>query len=95
MYQLTYTSVSSSEYGKKYIPLEVETYLLNHSGKDESGYFAPLEYDIQLSHGTASEAEVASADTGRTWVMVENNPQTGHVPVCFHVIRLVLTTCVS
>ena len=43
LYQLTYTSVSSSEYGKKYIPLEVETYLLNHSGKDESGYFAPLE----------------------------------------------------
>ncbi|MBP5437117.1 MAG: hypothetical protein J6Y30_03955 [Treponema sp.] len=43
LYQITYTSVSSSEYGKKYIPLEVETYLLNHSGKDESGYFAPLE----------------------------------------------------
>ena len=42
-------------------------------------YFAPLEYDIQLSHGVASEAEVASADSGRTWVMVENNPQTGCV----------------
>lgn len=43
LYQLHYTSSSASEYGKKYIPVEVETYLLNHSGKDESGYFAPLE----------------------------------------------------
>lgn len=43
LYQITYTSSLKSEYGKKYLPVEVEAYLLNHSGKDESGYFAPLE----------------------------------------------------
>ena len=43
LYQITYTSALSTEYGRKYLPVEVETYLLNHSGKDESGYFAPLE----------------------------------------------------
>ena len=26
-----------------YLPLEVEAYLLNRSGRDEIGYYAPLE----------------------------------------------------
>lgn len=43
LYQITYTSSYATEYGRKYLPLEVETYLLNRSGKDECGYFAPLE----------------------------------------------------
>jgi DNA-binding beta-propeller fold protein YncE len=43
LYQLQYTSALKTEYGKKYLPVEVETYLLNRSGRDESGYFAPLE----------------------------------------------------
>ncbi len=43
IYQISYTSSLSTDYGRKYLPVEVETYLLNHSGKDESGYFAPLE----------------------------------------------------
>ena len=43
LYQLRYNSLLQTNYGRKYLPVEVETYLLNHSGKDESGYFAPLE----------------------------------------------------
>ena len=43
LYQLTFTSTQKTEYGQKYLPLEVETYLLNRSGRDETGYFAPLE----------------------------------------------------
>jgi len=43
LYQLSYTSALKTEYGRKYLPVEVETYLLNRSGRDESGYFAPLE----------------------------------------------------
>lgn len=43
LYQITYTSALKTEYGRKYLPVEVETYLLNRSGRDETGYFAPLE----------------------------------------------------
>jgi DNA-binding beta-propeller fold protein YncE len=43
LYQLSYTSALKTEYGRKYLPVEIETYLLNRSGRDESGYFAPLE----------------------------------------------------
>lgn len=43
LYQLSYTSALKTEYGRKYLPVEVETYLLNRSGRDETGYFAPLE----------------------------------------------------
>ncbi len=43
LYKLTYTSGLGTEYGRKYLPVEVETYLLNRSGRDEAGYFAPLQ----------------------------------------------------
>ena len=43
LYQLSYTSSLGTEYGRKYLPVEVETYLLNRSGRDETGYFAPLQ----------------------------------------------------
>ena len=43
LYQLSYTSSLSTEYGRRYLPVEVETYLLNRSGRDETGYFAPLQ----------------------------------------------------
>ena len=43
LYQFKYTSSSKTEYGLKYIPVEIETYLLNKSGRDETGYFAPLQ----------------------------------------------------
>lgn len=42
-------------------------------------YFAPVEYDIQVSQGKAQIANIAPASTGRVWTMVENNPQTGCV----------------
>ena len=43
LYQFKYTSSFQTEYGRKYLPVEIETYLLNRSGRDETGYFAPLE----------------------------------------------------
>lgn len=43
LYQLSYTSHLSTDFGTKYLPVEIETYLLNRSGRDETGYFAPLE----------------------------------------------------
>ena len=43
IYQLSYTSSLQKNYGLSYLPLEAEVYLLNRSGRDESGYFAPLE----------------------------------------------------
>ena len=43
IYQLSYTSALSTNFGTNYLPLEAEVYLLNRSGRDETGYFAPLE----------------------------------------------------
>lgn len=43
LYRLTYTSSLNSGYGRDYLPVEIEVYLHNRSGKDETGYFAPLE----------------------------------------------------
>ena len=42
-YSFTYTSTLSTNFGEKYLPVEVETYLMNRSGRDETGYFAPLK----------------------------------------------------
>jgi DNA-binding beta-propeller fold protein YncE len=41
-YVVRYTSPSESEFGRKYIPLEAQVLLYKKSGKDESGYFAPI-----------------------------------------------------
>ncbi len=43
VYQLSYTSSMQTNFGEKYLPVEIEVYLLNRSGRDETGYFAPLE----------------------------------------------------
>ena len=43
IYQLSYTSALSTNFGTSYLPLESEVYLLNRSGRDETGYFAPLQ----------------------------------------------------
>ena len=43
VYQLSFTSSMTTNYGEKYLPLETEVYLLNRSGRDETGYFAPLQ----------------------------------------------------
>ncbi len=43
LYRFTFTSQRQTNFGESFIPLEVEAYLLNLSGRDETGYFAPLE----------------------------------------------------
>jgi len=43
-YVLSYTSPSQSNFGNNYIPVEVEAHLYARSGRDESGYFAPLQF---------------------------------------------------
>jgi DNA-binding beta-propeller fold protein YncE len=43
-YYFTYRSPTYSDYGRKYIPMEVEVIHFKRSGRDESGYFAPLQY---------------------------------------------------
>ncbi len=42
-YQLKYVSALQKNFGQSYLPVEAEVYLMNRSGRDESGYFAPLE----------------------------------------------------
>jgi DNA-binding beta-propeller fold protein YncE len=42
-YVLSYTSVLPTNFGRAFLPVEVETYLMNRSGRDESAYFAPLQ----------------------------------------------------
>ena len=43
VYQITYTSVLPTNFGEKFLPLEAEVYLLNRSGRAETGYFSPLQ----------------------------------------------------
>ena len=43
IYQLSFTSAMQTNFGTKFLPLEAEVYLLNRSGRDETGYFAPLQ----------------------------------------------------
>lgn len=43
VYQLKYMSSLMTNLGDKYLPVEAEVYLLNRSGRDETGFFAPLQ----------------------------------------------------
>ncbi len=43
VYRISYTSQLETDFGTKYLPVEIETYLMNRSGRDETGYFAPLQ----------------------------------------------------
>ena len=43
LYRLSYTSLLTTEFGQAFLPVEVEAYLMNRSGRDETGYFAPLQ----------------------------------------------------
>ena len=43
-YLLRYQSVHPTDFGRRYIPVEVEVYLLERSGRDEAGFFGPLEF---------------------------------------------------
>jgi len=42
-YTLSYRSGMYTDYGRAYLPLEVEVYLMERSGRDSTGYFVPLE----------------------------------------------------
>ncbi|MFP4483641.1 MAG: hypothetical protein ACLFO1_02175 [Spirochaetaceae bacterium] len=42
-YTLRALSRSDSDFGRRYIPLEVEAYLIQRSGRGELGYFGPLD----------------------------------------------------
>jgi len=43
-YRLSYRSTLDSDFGRRYIPIEVEVLHLETSGRDEAGYFAPLQF---------------------------------------------------
>ncbi|MDR3201274.1 MAG: hypothetical protein LBT68_07420, partial [Spirochaetales bacterium] len=43
-YLLSYRSSRPTDFGRAYIPVEVEVNLVRRSGRDEAGYFAPLEF---------------------------------------------------
>jgi DNA-binding beta-propeller fold protein YncE len=42
-YALSYRSGLQTNFGRDYLPVEVEVYLLERSGRDRIGYFAPLQ----------------------------------------------------
>lgn len=42
MYRLSYRSTADDGFGKSYLPFNVEVYLRDRSGREESGFFAPL-----------------------------------------------------
>ncbi|MGP1438738.1 MAG: hypothetical protein ACTTKH_06675 [Treponema sp.] len=43
LYKLSYTSSMDSDFGRRFLPVEVEVHLLNRSGRDETSYYAPAE----------------------------------------------------
>jgi DNA-binding beta-propeller fold protein YncE len=43
VYQLSYTSSLPTNFGRNFLAVEVESYILNRSGRAETGYYAPLE----------------------------------------------------
>jgi hypothetical protein len=42
-YTLSYRSALPTDFGRAYLPVEAEVYLLERSGRDSIGYFPPLE----------------------------------------------------
>ncbi|MDR1100339.1 MAG: hypothetical protein LBL28_07655 [Treponema sp.] len=42
-YSISYRSRLPSNFGRAYLPVEVEVYLMERSGRDDTGYFPPLE----------------------------------------------------
>ena len=44
-YTLSFVSQSLNDFGRAYIPLSVEVNYLKKSGRDEMGYFAPLDFN--------------------------------------------------
>ena len=43
LYTLSFESLLPPNFGEAYLPVEVEVYLMNRSGRDETGYFSPLQ----------------------------------------------------
>ena len=43
VYLLSYDSALQTDFGQKFLPIEVEAFIMNRSGRDETGYFAPLQ----------------------------------------------------
>ncbi|WP_461248041.1 NHL repeat-containing protein, partial [Treponema sp. R6D11] len=43
LYSFTYTSRLPTDFGRAWLPIEVEVYLMERSGRDNIGYFPPLE----------------------------------------------------
>jgi len=43
LYRLSFTSTADPLFGQNYLPIGIEVYLRNKSGKEETGYFAPLQ----------------------------------------------------
>ena len=43
VYVISWTSSLPTDFGRKFLPVEIEAYLMNRSGRDETGYFAPLQ----------------------------------------------------
>lgn len=43
-YLLRYQSIHPVDFGRSYIPVEIEAYLLERSGRDEAGFFGQLEF---------------------------------------------------
>jgi DNA-binding beta-propeller fold protein YncE len=42
-YILNYRSMLPTDFGRAYLPIEAEVYLMDRSGRDRTGYFPPLE----------------------------------------------------
>jgi hypothetical protein len=42
-YTLSYRSALPTDFGRAYLPVEAEVYLMERSGRDVSGYFPPAE----------------------------------------------------
>lgn len=43
VYTVSYTSTADADFGRAYIPIELEALYVNKSGRDELGYYPPLE----------------------------------------------------
>jgi hypothetical protein len=43
LYSISYRSLLPTDFGRAWLPIEAEVYLMERSGRDTSGYFPPLE----------------------------------------------------
>ena len=43
LYSFTYSSRLPTDFGRAWLPLEIEVYLMERSGRDNTGYFSPIQ----------------------------------------------------